>query len=71
MDRMIHAIVQEKKLIMTTGLKDDRHCPLTGIDKIEKTVGNNPNFKLIRFDDAHTFRDTEKELVYTFLKENI
>ena len=41
------------------------------IDKIEKTVGNNPNFKLIRFDDAHTFRDTEKELVYAFLKENI
>lgn len=71
MDRMIHAIVQEKKLIMTTGLKDDRHCPLTGIDKIEKTVGNNPNFKLIRFDDAHVFRDTEKELVYAFLKENI
>ena len=70
-DRLIHAIAQEKKLIMTTGLKDDRHCPLAGIDKTEKTLGNNTNFKLIRFDDAHTFRDTEKELIYTFLKETI
>lgn len=56
---------------MTTGLKDDRHCPLTGIEKIEKTVGNNPNFKLIKFDDEHKFNDTEKRAVYKFLRESL
>lgn len=69
MDSIINDIVQNRKLIMTTGLKDDRHCPLTGIDKIEKTVEDNPNFKLIRFDDEHKFNDTEKEVVYKFLEE--
>jgi len=71
MDSIINDIVQNRKLIMTTGLKDDKHCPLTGIDKIDKTVGNNTNLKLIRFDDEHKFNDTEKEVVYEFLKENL
>lgn len=71
MDSIIKTIVQNRKLIMTTGLKDNRHCPLTGIDKIEKTVGNSPNFKLIRFDDEHKFNDTEKEVVYKFLEEGL
>lgn len=71
MDSIIKTIVQSRKLIMTTGMKDDRHCPLTGIDKIEKTVGNNSNFKLIRFDDEHKFNDKEKKVVYEFFKENL
>lgn len=70
-DNIIDAIVKDRKLIMTTGLKDDRHCPLTGIEKIEKTVGNNPNFKLIKFDDEHKFNDTEKRYVYKFIRENL
>lgn len=71
MDSIINDVVQSRKLIMTTGLKDDRHCPLTGIDKIEKTVENNPNFKLIRFNDEHKFNDKEKKVVYEFFKENL
>lgn len=71
MDSIINDIVQNRKLIMTTGLEDDKHCPLTGIDKIEKTVGDNPNFKLIRFEDEHKFNEIEKEAVYKFLKENL
>jgi hypothetical protein len=38
---------------------------------IEKIVGNNTNFKLIRFNEEHKFNDTEKEVVYEFPKENL
>lgn len=71
MDSIINVIVKDRKLIITSGLKDDRHCPLTGIDRIEKTVGNNINFKSIKFDDEHKFNDSEKNVVYKFLKENL
>ena len=47
------------------------NCPLTGIDKIEKTIGDNPNFKSIKFDDGHKFNDTEKDIVYKFLKKEL
>lgn len=40
-------------------------------EKIEKTIGNNSNFKLIRFNDDHKFNDTEKEEVYKFLNDNL
>ena len=44
---------------------------ITGIDKIEKTIGNNSNFKSIKFDDGHKFNDTEKEIVYEFLNNEL
>lgn len=70
-DSIINDIVKDRKLIITNGLKDDIHCPLTGIDKIEKTIGNNSNFKSIKFDDGHKFNDTEKEIVYEFLNNEL
>ena len=71
MDNIINDIVKSRHLIITSGLKDDIHCPLTGIDKIEKTIGDNPNFKSIKFDDGHKFNDTEKDIVYKFLKKEL
>lgn len=71
MDNIINSIVQDRKLIMTTGLKDDRHCPLAGINKIEETIGINSNFKLIKFDDEHKFNNAEKKAIYDFFKENL
>lgn len=71
MDSIINDIVKSRKLIMTSGLRDDRHCPLTGIDKIEKRIGNNPNFKSIKFDDGHKFNNVEKEIVYKFFKNEL
>lgn len=69
-DEIIDEITQNKKLIMTTGLKDNRHCPLKGIEKIENKVKND-NFKLIRFNDEHKFNDEEKKIVYDYLESNL
>ena len=69
-DEIIGEITRNKKLIMTTGLQDNSHCPLKGIEKIEKSA-NSENYKLIKFDDGHCFNDSEKEIVYEFLKNNL
>ena len=69
-DDIIKEITDNKKLIMTTGLQDNRHCPLKGIDKIESKA-NKDNFKLIKFNDGHCFNDSEKEEVYNFLINNL
>ena len=70
-DSIINDIVKDRKLIITNGLQDDIHCPLNGIDKIEKTIGNNSNFKSIKFDDGHKFNNTEKEIVYNYLNNEL
>ena len=69
-DEIIYEITNNRKLIMTTGLQDNRHCPLKGIQKIESKV-NNDNYKLIKFDGGHCFNDSEKEIVYNFLEVNL
>ena len=65
-DEIINEIAPRAVLI-TSGLKDERHCPLSGIDRIEEKNKNNINFKSIRFDDDHKFNDSEKEVAYHFL----
>ena len=70
-DSIINDIVKTRKLIMTSGLRDDIHCPLAGIDEIEKKIGQNPNFKSVKFDDGHKFNDTEKNVVYEFIKREL
>ena len=69
-DEIVSEITNDRKLIMTTGLKDNAHCPLKGIEKIESKA-NNENYKLIKFDDGHCFNDSEKEIVYNYLESNL
>lgn len=65
-DEIISEITIDRKLIMSSGLKDERHCPLSGIDKIEK-MNNNDNFKSIRFDGDHQFGNNEKKIIYDYI----
>lgn len=65
-DEIISEITIDRKLIMSSGLKDERHCPLSGIDKIEK-MNNNDNFKSIRFDGDHQFGNDEKKIIYDYI----
>lgn len=67
-DEIINEIAPRAVLI-TNGLKDDRHCPLSGINRIEERNKNNINFKSIKFDDEHKFNDEEKEIAYKWLKD--
>lgn len=71
MDDIIRDIVKDRKLIMTNGLKDERHFPISGIKKIQNKVGDNNNFKSVIFDDEHLFRENEKEIVYKFINDNL
>lgn len=65
-DEVINEI-SPRAVLITNGLKDERHCPLSGIDKIERKNKNNTNFKSIRFDDEHKFNVSEKIIAYNFL----
>lgn len=65
-DEIISEITIDRKLIMSSGLKDERHCPLSGIDKIEK-MNKNANFKSIRFDGDHQFGNNEKRIIYDYI----
>lgn len=67
-DEIISEITIDRKLIMSSGLKDERHCPLSGIDKIEK-MNNNDNFKSIRFDGDHQFENNEKKIIYDYIDD--
>lgn len=67
-DEIISEITIDRKLIMSSGLKDERHCPLSGIDKIEK-MNNNDNFKSIRFDGDHQFGNNEKKIIYEYIDD--
>lgn len=69
-DEIIKEITIDRKLIMSSGLQDERHCPISGIDKIEKT-NNNSNFKSIKFDGDHQFGDNEKKIIYDFLDDMV
>ena len=69
-DEIIKEITIDRKLIMTNGLKDERHCPISGIKTIEQN-NNNPNFRSIIFDGDHSFCDTEKKIVYDFLDKEL
>ncbi len=65
-DEIINEIAP-RAILLTNGLKDERHCPLSGIDRIEEKNKNNINFKLIKFDDDHKFNNSEKIIAYNFL----
>lgn len=66
MDEIVEEICKDRKLIISSGLKDERHFPIEGIEKIEnKNKGD--NFTSIRFDDGHKFNDSEKEIIYNYL----
>jgi len=65
-DEIISEITVDRKLIMSSGLKDERHCPLSGIDKIEQK-NQNDNFKSIRFDGDHQFGNNEKKIIYDYI----
>ena len=65
-DEIINEITVDRKLIMSSGLKDERHCPLSGIDKIEQK-NQNDNFKSIRFDGDHQFGNNEKRIIYDYI----
>lgn len=67
-DEIINEITVDRKLIMSSGLKDERHCPLSGIDKIEQK-NQNDNFKSIRFDGEHQFGNNEKKLIYDYIDD--
>ena len=69
-DEIIKEITIDRKLIMTSGLKDERHCPISGIKTIEQN-NNNPNFRSIIFDGDHSFGDAEKKIVYDFLDKEL
>ena len=65
-DEIINEITVDRKLIMSSGLNDERHCPLSGIDKIEQK-NQNDNFKSIRFDGDHQFGNNEKKIIYDYI----
>ena len=67
-DELIREITVDRKLIMSSGLKDERHCPISGIKTIEKN-NNNSNFKSIIFDGDHQFGDNEKKEMYEFIDD--
>ena len=67
-DEIISEITFDRKLIMSSGLKDERHCPLSGIDKIEQK-NQNDNFKSIRFDGDHQFGNNEKKIIYNYIDD--
>lgn len=69
-DELIREITVDRKLIMSSGLKDERHCPISGIKTIEKN-NNNSNFKSIIFDGDHQFGDNEKKEMYDFIDDVI
>lgn len=69
-DEFIREITIDRKLIMSSGLKDERHCPISGIEKIERANDNN-NFKSIRFDGDHQFGDNEKKIMYSFIDDTL
>lgn len=69
-DEIIKEITIDRKLIMTSGLKDERHCPISGIKTIEQN-NNNANFRSIIFDGNHSFGDAEKKIVYDFLDKEL
>ena len=69
-DELIREITVDRKLIMSSGLKDERHCPISGIKTIEKN-NNNSNFKSIIFDGDHQFGDNEKKEMYDFIDDII
>lgn len=70
MDEIISDITKNRKLIISSGLRDERHFPLSGIEKIE-SKNNNDNFISIEFDDEHKFNNSEKETIYKFLDNNL
>lgn len=65
-DEIINEI-SPRAVLITNGLKDERHCPLSGVERIEKRNKNNSSFKSVRFDDEHKFNDSEKNIAYNFL----
>ena len=67
-DEIINEITFDRKLIMSSGLEDERHCPLSGIDKIEQK-NQNDNFKSIRFDGDHQFGNNEKKIIYNYIDD--
>ena len=73
-DEIINEITVDRKLIMSSGLKDERHCPLSGIDKIEQK-NQNDNFKSIRFDENTMecwhcqFGNNEKKIIYDYIDD--
>lgn len=67
-DEIIKEITIDRKLIMSSGLKDERHCPISGIKTIEK-INSNSNFKSIIFDGDHQFGNNEKKIMYDFIEE--
>lgn len=71
MDEIIKEVVSERKLIISSGLQDERHFPLTGIKKIEETNSGNDNFVSIKFNDGHKFNNSEKNIIYNFLDTNL
>lgn len=71
MNKIIEDIVFDRKLIISSGLQDERHFPLKGIEIIEKTNKDNTNFISIKFEDGHKFNNEEKEKIYNYLDENL
>lgn len=69
-DEIIKEITINRKLIMTSGSKDERHCPISGIKTIEQN-NNNTNFKSIIFEGDHSFGDAEKKILYDFLDKEL
>ena len=70
MDEIIYEIAP-RNILITSGIKDERHFPLEGIEKIETRNKNNENFKSIKFDDGHLFNLSEKEIFESHeLEEN-
>lgn len=69
-DEVIYEITRDRKLLITSGLKDDRHCPLDGVKTIEQRVTNG-NLISIKFHDGHKFNDAEKETAYKFFDDNL
>lgn len=66
MDEVIKEI-SPRAILLLSGLNDERHFPLSGIDKIEKKNENEANFKSIKFEDEHKFNESEKDVAYSFL----
>ncbi len=66
MDEIINEI-SPRAVLLLSGLKDEYHFPLSGIEKIEIKNKSNLNFKSVKFDDGHKFNIHEKNIAYDFL----
>lgn len=70
MDELINQI-SPRPIFITSGIDDEHHFPIKGINQIENMNKFNPNFISLKFEGGHSFEDAEKNRVYNWLEREL